>query len=38
VTAGFDIGAGTAEDFERFVRSQIEKWKKVETVADVRMD
>jgi tripartite-type tricarboxylate transporter receptor subunit TctC len=38
VTAGFDIGAGTAEDFERFVRSEIEKWKKVATVADVRMD
>lgn len=38
VTAGFDIGAGTAEDFERFVRSEIEKWKKVASVADIRMD
>jgi tripartite-type tricarboxylate transporter receptor subunit TctC len=38
VTAGFDIGAGTAEDFERFVQSEIDKWKKVATVANVRMD
>ena len=36
VTAGFDIGAGTAEDFERFVRSEIEKWKKVAILANVR--
>lgn len=38
VTAGFDIGAGTTEDFERFVHSEIDKWKKVATVANVRMD
>lgn len=38
VTAGFDIGAGTAEDFERFVQSEIDKWKKVATVANVRLD
>jgi tripartite-type tricarboxylate transporter receptor subunit TctC len=38
VTAGFDIGAGTAEDFERFVLSEIDKWKKVATVANVRLD
>jgi tripartite-type tricarboxylate transporter receptor subunit TctC len=38
VNAGFDIGAGTVEDFERFVQSEIDKWKKVATVANVRMD
>ena len=38
VGAGFDIGAGTAEDFERFVLSEIDKWKKVATVANVRLD
>ena len=38
VGAGFDIGAGSAEDFERFVQSEIDKWKKVATVAQVRMD
>ena len=38
VNAGFDIGAGTAEDFERFVRSEIEKWKKVATVAKITLD
>ena len=38
VGAGFDIGAGSVEDFERFVQSEIDKWKKVATVAQVRMD
>ena len=38
VTAGFDIGAGTADDFARFVRGEIEKWKKVASVANVRLD
>ncbi len=38
VGAGFDIGAGSAEDFERFVQSEIDKWKKVATLAHVRMD
>ena len=38
VNAGFDIGAGSAEDFERFIRSEIEKWKKVATIAKVTMD
>lgn len=38
VGAGFNIGAGSAEDFERFVQSEIDKWKKVATVAHVRMD
>jgi tripartite-type tricarboxylate transporter receptor subunit TctC len=38
VTAGFDVGGGSAEDFRRFVRSEIEKWKKVATVAQVRLD
>ena len=38
VAAGFDIGAGSAEDFKRFVRSEIEKWKKVATVAQLRLD
>ncbi|MEQ1774686.1 MAG: tripartite tricarboxylate transporter substrate-binding protein, partial [Burkholderiales bacterium] len=38
VMAGFDIGAGTVEDFERFVLSEIDKWKKVATVANVRLD
>ncbi|MGH8666804.1 MAG: tripartite tricarboxylate transporter substrate binding protein [Burkholderiales bacterium] len=38
VTAGFDVGGGSAEDFKRFVVSEIEKWKKVATVAQVRLD
>jgi tripartite-type tricarboxylate transporter receptor subunit TctC len=38
VTAGFDVGAGSTEDFRRFVREEIEKWKKVATVAHVRLD
>jgi tripartite-type tricarboxylate transporter receptor subunit TctC len=38
VTAGFDIAVGPAEDFERFVRSEIDKWKKVAQVANVRID
>jgi len=38
VTAGFDIGAGSVADFERFVRSEIDKWRKVATVANVRLD
>ena len=38
VNAGFDIGAGSAEDFERFVRSEIEKWRKVATAADLRVE
>ena len=38
VSAGFDIGAGTTDDFGRFVRSEIEKWKKVAEVASVRLD
>jgi tripartite-type tricarboxylate transporter receptor subunit TctC len=38
VSAGFDVGSGTAEDFERFVRSEIEKWRKVATAADLRVD
>jgi tripartite-type tricarboxylate transporter receptor subunit TctC len=36
--AGFDIGAGTADDFVRFVKRETEKWKKVATVANIRMD
>jgi tripartite-type tricarboxylate transporter receptor subunit TctC len=38
VKAGFDVGGGSAEDFKRFVRSEIGKWKKVATVAQVRLD
>ncbi|OGA49968.1 MAG: hypothetical protein A3G24_07865 [Betaproteobacteria bacterium RIFCSPLOWO2_12_FULL_62_13] len=38
LNAGFDIAAGPAEDFERFVRSEIDKWKKVATVANLRID
>ncbi len=38
VGAGFDIGAGSAEDFERFVLSEIDKWKKVAAVANIRLD
>jgi tripartite-type tricarboxylate transporter receptor subunit TctC len=38
LNAGFDIGAGSAEDFERFVRSEIEKWKKVAMIAKIQMD
>jgi len=36
--AGFDIAAGPVETFERFVRSEIDKWKKVADVANVRID
>jgi tripartite-type tricarboxylate transporter receptor subunit TctC len=38
LTAGFDIAVGPAEDFERFVRSEIDKWKKVADVANIRTD
>ncbi len=38
LSAGFDIAAGPVEDFERFVRSEIGKWKKVAQVANVRID
>jgi tripartite-type tricarboxylate transporter receptor subunit TctC len=38
LTAGFDIAGGTAEDFERFVRGEIDKWRKVALVANVRID
>ena len=38
LTGGFDIAAGPAEDFERFVRSEIDKWKKVALVANIRTD
>lgn len=36
--AGFDIGAGSAEDFERFVLSESDKWKKVAAVANIKLD
>ena len=36
--AGFDIAVGPVEDFERFVRSELGKWKKVADVANVRID
>jgi tripartite-type tricarboxylate transporter receptor subunit TctC len=38
LTAGFDIAVGPAEEFERFVHSEIDKWKKVARVANVRTD
>jgi tripartite-type tricarboxylate transporter receptor subunit TctC len=38
LNAGFDIGAGSAEDFERFVKSEIEKWKKVASIAKIQTD
>ena len=38
LNAGFDIGAGSAEDFERFVKSEIDKWKKVASVAKIQTD
>lgn len=38
LAAGFDIAVGPAEEFERFVRSEIDKWKKVARVANVRTD
>ena len=38
LAAGFDIGAGSADDFVRFVRTEIEKWRKVATVASIRLD
>jgi tripartite-type tricarboxylate transporter receptor subunit TctC len=39
VAAGFDgIAAGPVEDFEKFARSELEKWKKVADVANIRMD
>jgi tripartite-type tricarboxylate transporter receptor subunit TctC len=36
--AGLDIGAGSAEDFTRFVRSEFEKWKKVAAAASISLD
>ncbi|MCC7487507.1 MAG: tripartite tricarboxylate transporter substrate binding protein [Burkholderiales bacterium] len=38
VSAGFDIGAGTVEDFEHYVKSEIGKWRKVAARAKVRAD
>ncbi|MGZ8265277.1 MAG: Bug family tripartite tricarboxylate transporter substrate binding protein [Burkholderiales bacterium] len=38
VSGGFDIGTGSAEEFERFVRSEIDKWRKVATLANLRID
>jgi tripartite-type tricarboxylate transporter receptor subunit TctC len=38
VGAGLNVGAGTSEDFSRFVLSEIEKWKKVAAVAHIRLD
>ena len=38
LTAGFNIAGDTAEAFERFVRSEIDKWRKVARVANVRID
>lgn len=38
VNVGFEVGAGSAEDFARFVRSEIDKWRKVATFAGVRLD
>jgi len=38
VGAGFEIGAGSAEEFERFVRTEIDKWRKVATAANLRVD
>lgn len=36
--AGFDVGGGTETDFARFIRSEIEKWKKVASSARIRLD
>jgi tripartite-type tricarboxylate transporter receptor subunit TctC len=36
--AGMDIGAGSADDFTRFVRSEIGKWKKVAAAASISLD
>ncbi|HYC48587.1 MAG TPA: tripartite tricarboxylate transporter substrate binding protein [Burkholderiales bacterium] len=38
VNAGFDVGAGSVEDFERFIRSEIDKWRKVAASANLRVD
>ena len=38
VNAGFDVGGGSSEDFRRFIVAEIEKWKKVATVAHIRLD
>lgn len=38
VTAGFDIAAGPVDEFERYVRSEIDKWKKVADIANIRTD
>lgn len=38
VTAGFDVAAGPVEEFERYVKSEIDKWKKVAEVANIRTD
>jgi tripartite-type tricarboxylate transporter receptor subunit TctC len=38
VHAGLDVGAGSAEDFRRFVQSEIDKWRKVATGANIRLE
>jgi hypothetical protein len=32
------VGGGTEADFARFIRSEIEKWKKVASSAKIRLD
>ena len=36
--AGFDIGGGSRDDFERFIRSEIDKWRKVANDAGIRLE
>jgi tripartite-type tricarboxylate transporter receptor subunit TctC len=38
LNAGLDVGAGSAEDFRRFVAAEIEKWRKVAAAARIRLD
>lgn len=36
--AGFDVGGGTEADFARFIRAEIEKWRKVASSAKIGLD
>jgi tripartite-type tricarboxylate transporter receptor subunit TctC len=36
--AGLDVGAGSADDFRRFVAAEIDKWRKVANSAKIRLE
>jgi len=35
---GFDIGAGSSDDFQKFIISEITKWKKVSIISKIKLD